>query len=109
MRKIRLLIPDLPLAESLLPWLQRIDAARRYTNFGPLVQELELTLAQHWPVAAEIEAPAPLQVQTLNTGTAPLELAIAAMDLPAAGEVLLPAYTYPASAASVEPSGAIKG
>ena len=105
MRKIRLLIPDLPLAESLLPWLQRIDAERRYANFGPLVQELELTLARHWPVAAANEAPAPLQVQTLNSGTAPLELAIAAMDLPAAGEVLLPAYTYPASAASVLRNG----
>ena len=41
MYKIKLLIPDLLSAERLLPWLRRIDAARQYTNFRPLVRELE--------------------------------------------------------------------
>src|SRR5262249_25959633 len=38
-RMIRLLIPDLPSADDLLPWLRRIDATHRYTNFGPLQHE----------------------------------------------------------------------
>ena len=102
---IKLLIPDLPCADALLPWLRRIDASRRYTNFGPLVQELEQTLAQDWPTAKAGTQLSPLQVLTMNTGTAPLELAIAAMDLPMAGEVLLPAFTFPATASAVLRNG----
>lgn len=105
--KIRVLIPDLPSAEGLLPWLQRMDAARWYTNFGPLVRELEETLACQWPEALtkETDAFPPLQVITLNTGTAPLELGLAAMGLPRGGDVLLPAFTFPATAAAVLRNG----
>ena len=35
------LIPDLPSAEDVLPYLRRIDAERWYSNFGPLVREFE--------------------------------------------------------------------
>jgi len=38
---IRTLIPDLPTAEELLPYMRIIDRNRQYTNNGPLVQELE--------------------------------------------------------------------
>jgi hypothetical protein len=34
---IRCLIPDLPTLPDLLPYLERIDQNKRYTNFGPLV------------------------------------------------------------------------
>lgn len=37
--RIPVLVPDLPEAEALMPWLARIDAARWYTNFGPLVPQ----------------------------------------------------------------------
>jgi dTDP-4-amino-4,6-dideoxygalactose transaminase len=105
--KIRVLNPDLPSAEDLLPWLQRIDAARWYTNFGPLVRELEETLANQWPVMPTKAADAfpPLQIVTLSSGTAPLELGLAAMGLPQGGHVLLPAFTFPATAAAVLRSG----
>lgn len=33
--------PLLPSADHILPYLQRIDAVRHYSNFGPLVTELE--------------------------------------------------------------------
>ena len=102
---IKLLIPDLPCADDLLPWLRRIDASRRYTNFGPLVQELEQTLALNWPTAKAGAELAPLQVLTMNTGTAPLELAVAAMVIPLPGEVLLPAFTFPATASAVLRNG----
>src|SRR5690348_3230106 len=42
---IPLMRAQLPDADALLPYLQRIDAARWYTNFGPLVVELEQRLA----------------------------------------------------------------
>ncbi len=38
--------PQLPCADRLLPYLQRIDAARIYSNRGPLVWELEIRLAR---------------------------------------------------------------
>src|ERR1051326_270328 len=38
--------PRLPTAEQLLPYLRRIDAARIYSNWGPLVTEFEQRLAQ---------------------------------------------------------------
>jgi dTDP-4-amino-4,6-dideoxygalactose transaminase len=107
MQKISLLIPDLPSAEYLIPWLQRIDATRWYTNFGPLARELEEALSRQWPVAPtgpkdEISA---LRVVALNTGTSALELGIAALDLRPGGEVLLPALTFPATATAVLRNG----
>ena len=104
---IKLLIPDLPGAEELLPYLRRLDSNRWYTNFGPLVRELEATLAAGWPVPL-VPTPVeldPLQVVTLNTGTAPLELGIAALGLAPGGEVLLPAFNFPASAAAILRNG----
>src|SRR3990167_3614049 len=44
--EIPLLVPDLPRAEKLLPYLHRIDRSRWYTNFGPLVGELEDKLSR---------------------------------------------------------------
>lgn len=107
MHTIKVLVPDLPAADSLLPWLRRMDAARWYTNFGPLVRELEETLASEWPVAPPAGADdlPPLQVVTLNTGTAPLELGIAALGLRQGGDVLLPALNFPALAAAVLRNG----
>ena len=103
MKTTRLLIPDLPGADALLPWLKRMDNSRQYSNFGPLVQELEQTLAQHWPTPAVAGGNGlpPLHVVTLNTGTAPLERGMAALGLVKGGEVLMPAFGFPATAAAV--------
>ena len=38
---IKLLIPDLPTAPEIAPWLLSIDQRRWYINFGPLVHESE--------------------------------------------------------------------
>lgn len=94
--RIPVLVPDLPLAQALLPWLELIDAERRYTNFGPLVSEFEEKLAQQWPCASQ-----PPQVVSLNSGTAALELGVAALGLPAQAKVLLPAFTFAAAAGVV--------
>jgi len=107
MAQIKLLVPDLPSADSLLPLMRRIDNARYYTNFGPLVRELEAALCQNWPgTQSDSRADLPaLQVVTLNSGTAPLELCIAALALPRDSHVLMPAYTFPATASAVLRNG----
>ena len=40
--------PTLPPADRLLPYLQRIDAARIYSNFGPLVMVLKADSQPIW-------------------------------------------------------------
>jgi len=97
---VPLLIPDLPTANQLEPWLQRIDRARWYTNFGALVREFEASLANS--LGTPLGEPA---VVTLNTGTAPLELAIAALDLPVGSSVIIPSFTFPATATAVLRNG----
>ena len=89
---IPVLVPDLPQTAELLPGLERIDAASRYTNFGPLVREFEKCLARH--LCVDGRSPS---VVCLSSCTASLDLCIAALDLPAGGKVLLPAFTFPAS------------
>lgn len=93
---IRCLIPDLPTLPELLPYLERISQNKCYTNFGPLVLEFESRLAKMNGVGI-----AGGQCVTLASGTAALELAIAALDLPAGTLVLLPSFTFPATLLAV--------
>ena len=93
---IQTLIPDMPTADDLLPYLRRIDAARWYTNFGSLNAELEqrLALAVHARYAV-----------TVSSATAGLELALIAMQLAPGSRVLCPAYTFPATATAIVRAG----
>ncbi len=100
--RIPVLVPDLPDAQELMPWLSRIDAARQYTNFGPLVQEFEGSLSSVWGNATE-----PVNVISANSGTAALELCVAALALPPCASVLMPSFTFPATATSVCRTGLI--
>lgn len=104
---LALLVPDLPCADALLPWLRRIDASRHYSNFGPLVRELEQVLSRDWPGEAARAGQAPLHVVTTSSGTAALELALAALGLPRGSEVLLPAFTFAATASAVLRQGLV--
>jgi dTDP-4-amino-4,6-dideoxygalactose transaminase len=98
-RTIPLMRAQLPDTDALLPYLRRIDAARWYTNFGPLVNELEQQLARR------LDADGDLAVVSLSSGTAALELALSAMQLPAGARVLLPALTFVATATAVIRAG----
>jgi len=95
MSELHVLIPDLPDTEALLPWLRRIDRARRYTNAGPLLDEFETG------VAATFDPPGDIGVAAVASGTTALDLALAALELPPGGRVLLPALTFPATALAV--------
>jgi dTDP-4-amino-4,6-dideoxygalactose transaminase len=90
-RRIPLLLPDMPSAEELLPWLRRIDAARWYTNFGPLTGELERALGERFGDA--------VGVVSVNNCTVGLELALQSILKPSS-RALMPALTFVATAAS---------
>ena len=93
--------PLLPTAAQLLPYLSRIDAARIYTNHGPLVLELRSRLAQHlsMPDGAVVCA---------SSGTSALVGAIIAAAGRASPErplAIVPAFTFAATAAATEQCG----
>jgi len=97
---IRCLVPDLPQAEELLPWLARIDANRWYTNGGPLLREFEQRLG------ALMDGGSGASCVTLSSGMSALELALHALGVGAGKRVLLPALTFPATALAVSRCGA---
>ena len=68
---IKLLVPDMPTTDDLLPYLRRIDATRVYVNRGLLVQELE----------ARLEQITGSPCVTVSNGTVALELALQALNV----------------------------
>lgn len=98
MSRIPLLVPELPSAEALLPYLKRIDASRWYTNFGPLNAELEARLSATFGARD-------IGLVTVSSCTLGLELGLLALGLPAQARVLIPAFTFVATATSVLRAG----
>ena len=93
------LIPDMPSADEVMPFLREIDGNRWYTNYGPLVTRLsEAVRDVHFSGES---------VSTLlcSTGTAALELGLLTMGLKPGAKVLVPAFTFPASANAIENCG----
>lgn len=98
---IPVMSPVLPSADSLLPYLRRIDAARTYTNFGPLVREFEAGVCNH------LQLPAGALVSA-SSGTAALMAAIFAVAGRAKARrpyALIPSYTFVATAVAAELCG----
>jgi len=90
--------PLLPSAQEILPYLERIDQTRWYTNFGPLLDEFEQRLATHFDVDASC-------IATAANGTLAL-MASVATATPARGQdVPIPAWTFPATALAVLGTG----
>ena len=95
---VPLLVPDMPSPQALLPWLERMHAARQYSNFGPLVRELETAFAQRFAVPQE-------NLTTVANATQGLELVLQALELPEGSHVLVPAFTFVATATAVVRAG----
>lgn len=95
---IPLLVPDMPSPQELLPWLERMHKARQYSNFGPLVQELEAEFSVQFDVPKE-------QLVTVANATLALELVLQALDLSSGSRILLPAFTFVATATAVIRAG----
>jgi dTDP-4-amino-4,6-dideoxygalactose transaminase len=100
---VPLLVPDLPAPEALMPYLQRMHAAQQYSNFGPLVREMEQRLLARFAV----HSPVPLALSTVANATLGLELVLAALDLRPHSRVLLPSLTFVATATAVLRAGHI--
>ena len=81
----------------MFPYLQKIDDAGWYSNFGPLLTEFEARLAGRFPVGTEIV--------TVTNATQALTLTLMAMDLRAGGYVVMPAWTFVATAHAVIQAG----
>jgi len=91
--------PLLPSAESLYPYLQRMDAARRYSNFGPLVAEFEQRLGERLPRGTGV-------VTGVNA-TQLLTLALQTLDCSEGTYCILPSWTFVATAHAVVAAGLI--
>lgn len=102
-QRIPLLVPDMPTAAQLLPWLERIDQSRWYSNFGPLCRALEAAMLERF----NVRNPAPVHLTTVSNGTLGLELALMALDLAPGARVLVPALTFVATATAVLRAGLV--
>ena len=90
MTHLPIMRPRLPAAEAIQPYLARIDAARIYSNLGPLVAGLESRLAEHFG------APGP-SVATVANGTLGLTLALSGLGAKPGTLCVMPAWTFVAS------------
>lgn len=97
---VPLLVPDMPSPQELLPWLERMHASCHYSNFGPLVRELEAAFAQRFGQPLE-------QLTTVANATQGLELVLQALQLAPQSRVLLPTFTFVATATAVLRAGHI--
>ncbi|MDR0225020.1 MAG: DegT/DnrJ/EryC1/StrS family aminotransferase [Burkholderiaceae bacterium] len=95
---VPLLVPDMPSPQVLMPWLERMHAARHYSNFGPLVRELESEFARRFDMPTD-------GLTTVSNATLGLELVLQALDLAPGSRVLLPAFTFVATATAVVRAG----
>ncbi|HWA60807.1 MAG TPA: aminotransferase class I/II-fold pyridoxal phosphate-dependent enzyme [Caulobacteraceae bacterium] len=87
----------LPAHAAIAPYLERIDQARCYSNFGPLVTELEARLAARFK--------APTGVVTVANGTTAIALALEALGCDPGGLCIVPAFTFCATAHAARQAG----
>lgn len=90
--KIKVLIPQLPSADEILPYLRRIDEKRTYSNYGPLTTEFRDRLGKLTGAAG---------VTFTSNGTTAIEVALRIRAIPDRRYCLMPSYTFIASAHAV--------
>ena len=91
--------PSMPTAAMLAPYLEQMDEARWYSNFGPLLGRFEQGLADRFT--------SPTGIVTVANGTLALTLALQAMGTEPGGLCAMPAWTFVASAHAVAQAGLI--
>lgn len=102
----RYVVPDMPSADELLPYLRQIDHNKWYSNFGPLVTEFERRLARHLSATADKERSADIHLTTVMTCYHALQIGLQLFRLPKNAQVLVPAVTFPACPLAVHHAGA---
>ncbi len=90
--------PHMPPASALMPYLERIDSAQWYTNFGSLVREFEAKVCRSYGLAAGCAA-------TVVNGTSGLTLALASLHVPRGALCVVPSWTFCATAHAVVAAG----
>ena len=98
--KIPVAKPRLPRLGALAAYIERIDDARWYSNFGPMCEAFEARLAAHFGVA-------PANVCTISNATLGLELALKAAGAKAGTLCLVPSWTFSASVHAVMEAGLV--
>src|SRR5437016_1567760 len=91
MKAIPVMRPKLPAADRIAPYLQSIDAARIYSNYGPLAISFEDRLAAHYGLDRRT-------VGTLANATLGLAIALAIQQPKRGTLCVMPAWTFVASA-----------
>jgi dTDP-4-amino-4,6-dideoxygalactose transaminase len=96
--QIPVLVPVLPDANALLPYLHRIDAANWYSNHGPLWRGFRDAFIARLAAQTGTEH---LHVAFTPNGTTAVELALRCRALPNRSYCLMPSFTFIASAHAV--------
>lgn len=96
--RIPVMKPLLPRAAQVNPYLERIDEARKYTNFGPLESLLTQRLAEMFNVRDS-------EVLLVSSGTLALMGAIATESSSEEDAWAIPAWTFVATAHAVKSTG----
>lgn len=94
---IHLFKPKLPTLEFLSPYIKRIDESQKYTNFGPLVNELHSRLAKYFGVKTN-------SLVSLANATLALEGCVEVTQ--SKNEWLSPSFTFSATNLSLKRVGA---
>jgi dTDP-4-amino-4,6-dideoxygalactose transaminase len=100
MTTIPIMLPKLPSAERLTPYLKAIDASRVYSNFGPLALSFEERLNARFGMSEGT-------VTTVVNATLGLTLALAAQGVRPGTLCAMPAWTFIASAHAATMAGLI--
>jgi dTDP-4-amino-4,6-dideoxygalactose transaminase len=88
----------MPSTEDLVPYLQRIDQSKIYSNFGPLVRELEVRLAKHFGVSED-------RIATASSGTMALVGAMVTAPVDQKSKWIIPSWTFTATPAAAVLAG----
>src|SRR5271154_5400309 len=99
------LIADLPSADEIRPYLERMDASRWYTNFGPLLREFEQKLTALLAAADPAPELGPIHVTTIATCYHALEVGLRLLGVTPGGKVLIPAVSFAACPLAAQHAG----
>ncbi len=97
---IPVLKPLLPVTRDIVPYLERIDENRYYSNQGPLVRLFEERLATHFSIH-------PDKLVTSANGTLALTQLLNASEVKKGSYCVMPSWTFVATPASVINAGLI--
>lgn len=90
--------PLLPTADKLLPYIEKIDANRWYTNYGSLVLDFERGLARHFGVATA-------ELTTSANATSAIAQTLRALGAPRDSLCVMPSWTFVATPAAALSAG----